>query len=45
MKKNKNKSYGKIYNIASSHRRIIAGVIGGILAFVMIVGVVASAFS
>lgn len=45
MKKNKNNNYGKIYNMASNHRRTIAGVIGGILAFVMIVGVVASALS
>ena len=44
MKKNKSHGYGKIYNLANRNKRMIAGIIGGMLAFVMVLGVVASAF-
>ena len=44
MKKNKGYNYGKIYNLANKNKRTIAGIIGGMLAFVMVLGVVASAF-
>lgn len=44
MKKNKGFSYGKMYNLANKNKRMVAGIIGGMLAFVMIVGVLASAF-
>lgn len=45
MKKNKKYNYGKFYNMANKSRRMVAGLIGGLLALVMIVGVIASAFS
>ena len=44
MKKNKGFNYGKVYNLANRNKRMIAGIIGGLLAFVMVIGVVASAF-
>ena len=42
--KNKRNNYGNIYNFANKNKKMIAGIIGGIMAFVMVMGVVASAF-
>lgn len=41
--KNKKKDYGNFYNFANKNKKMIAGIIGGIMAFVMVMGVVASA--
>lgn len=44
MKKNKGYNYGKIYNLANKNKKMFAGIIGGVLALVMVLGAVASAF-
>ena len=41
--KNKKNNYGDIYNFANKNRRLITGIIGGIMAFVMVMGILASA--
>jgi len=41
--KNKKNNYGNVYNFANRNKKMIAGIIGGIMAFVMVMGVVASA--
>lgn len=45
MKKKKGYNYGKIYRLTNKNKRLIAGIIGGAIAFVMVMGVVASAFA
>ena len=44
MKNNKNASYGRFYRVLNKNKGLIAGIIGGLLALVMIIGTVASAF-
>lgn len=41
--KNKRSDYSNIYNFSNKNKKLIAGIIGGIMAFVMVMGIVASA--
>ena len=41
--KNKKDNYSNVYNFANRNKKIIAGIISGIMALVMVMGVVASA--